>query len=141
MIILSQAKHFSFFIICFNKQHFLISKVSSSCFHSVISAELSSFPFACCYNNLFNFVSFLKSRQHKGDIWQFLVQRFSHNGTAFVKNKMKILKTRWTIFNSCSFFGIFFDGFKTQRRYCWHFFFAFDMLFIQRANIRFVIEC
>ena len=60
LVFLPQAKHFSSFMIPFDLWRILISEGSSYCSSTVISVEISYISFVCCFNILFNLMSFVQ---------------------------------------------------------------------------------
>ena len=88
-VFLSQAKHFSYFIISFDLRRIPVSEGSSCCSSTMISIEISSFSFVYCFNILFNFMSFVKPRRHWS--WHFTVS-FSNNSAVMV---LHLSRMRW----------------------------------------------
>ena len=58
-------------------------------YYTAISVEICSFSFVCCFNILFNFTSFVKSRRHWG--WHFTVS-FSTKSAVII---FQLSRMRW----------------------------------------------
>ena len=90
LVFLPQAKHFSSFMIPFDLWRILISEGSSYCSSTVISVEISYISFVCCFNILFNLMSFVKIAAALGG-WNFTVS-FSNNSAVIV---LHLSRMRW----------------------------------------------